>query len=47
MCSMIYGGPQQALVAGTLNGQSVRARFKRTNGCEIARWNRLAFLFRA
>jgi hypothetical protein len=47
MCTAIYGGPERALVVGTLNGRRVHARFKRTNGCEIARWNRLAFLFRA
>jgi hypothetical protein len=47
MCTTIYGGPEQALVTGTLDGRRVSARFKRTDGCEIARWNRLAFLFRA
>jgi hypothetical protein len=47
MCSEIYGGPQQALVTGTIDGRTVKARFKRTDGCEIARWNRLAFLFHA
>jgi hypothetical protein len=47
MCTTIYGGPDQALVTGTLDGRKVYARFKRTDGCEIARWNRLAFLFRA
>jgi hypothetical protein len=46
VCTQIYGGPQQALVTGTLDGRKVRARFKRTNGCETARWQRLAFLFR-
>jgi hypothetical protein len=44
-CTMIYGGPQQALVTGTLAGRRVWARFRRTDGCEIARWQRLAFLF--
>jgi hypothetical protein len=47
VCTQIYGGPQQARVTGTLGGRRVSARFRRTNGCEIARWNRLAFLFRA
>jgi hypothetical protein len=47
MCSMVYGGPEQALVTGTIGGRKVSARFKRTNGCETARWNRLAFLFHA
>ena len=43
-CTLIYGGPQTALVAGTLNGSRVWARFTRRDGCEIARWNRVAFL---
>jgi hypothetical protein len=47
MCSMVYGGPQQALVTGTLDGRTLHARFTRVNGCETARWNRLVFLFRA
>jgi hypothetical protein len=47
VCTMVYGGPQQALVTGTLGGRKLSARFKRTDGCETARWNRLAFLFRA
>ena len=41
---MIYGGPQVALVTGTLRGVKVWARFRRRDGCEIARWNRVAFL---
>jgi hypothetical protein len=47
MCSQVYGGPQQALVVGTLEGRKVWARFKRTDGCQTARWDRLAFLFGA
>ena len=43
-CTMIYGGPQEALVTGTLRGVKVWARLRRRNGCEIARWNRVAFL---
>ena len=46
-CTEIYGGPQEALVAGRLRGALVRARFNRRDGCEIARWNRVAFLFPA
>jgi hypothetical protein len=44
-CTLIYGGPQTALVTGTLNGSRLWARFTRRDGCEIARWNRVAFLF--
>ena len=45
VCSQIYGGPQVAVVRGLFRGRRVRAAFTRRNGCEIARWNRLAFLF--
>lgn len=44
-CTQIYGGPQQALVTGRFRGRLVRARFSRTDGCEIARWNRVRLLF--
>jgi Subtilisin inhibitor-like len=44
-CSQIYSGPQEALVRGTFRGRRVSIRFTRRNGCETARWNRLAFLF--
>jgi hypothetical protein len=46
-CTAIYGGPQEALVTGRFRGKIVRARFNRKNGCEIARWNRVRFLFPA
>jgi len=42
VCTEIYGGPQRARVVGTLKGQPVRATFSRTNGCEIARWQRIS-----
>ena len=44
-CTEIYGGPQEALVTGTFRGRRVHARFNRVNGCEIARWDRVAVLF--
>jgi Tol biopolymer transport system component len=44
-CTEIYGGPQQATVVGVYGGKPVRTTFTRTNGCQIARWNRVAFLF--
>ncbi|MGP3990692.1 SSI family serine proteinase inhibitor [Streptomyces sp. 3N207] len=40
-CTMIYGGPATAHVTGTWRGRKIDAWFKRTNGCEVARWNRL------
>jgi len=44
-CTQIYGGPDEALVAGTFRGRRVFARFNRRNGCEIARWERVRALF--
>lgn len=46
-CTEIYGGPEEALVTGRLRGALVSARFNRRDGCEIERWNRVAFLFPA
>ncbi|WP_374999793.1 SSI family serine proteinase inhibitor [Aeromicrobium sp. CTD01-1L150] len=40
-CTMIYGGPQQATIVGTLDGEDVDASFSRENGCEMARWDAL------
>ena len=45
VCTQIYGGPQTARVAGRFRGRFVWVRFTRRNGCEIARWNRVRFLF--
>jgi hypothetical protein len=44
-CTQIYGGPQEALVTGRFRDALLRARFNRKNGCEIARWTRVRFLF--
>jgi len=41
-CTMVYGGPQTATVQGRWGGKDVLTTFKRTDGCEIARWNRIA-----
>jgi hypothetical protein len=38
MCSMVYGGPQTATVAGRWHGTEVVAHYRRTNGCESDRW---------
>ena len=43
-CTEVYGGPAVAKVTGLIGGHSVNARFRRTDGCEIARWERLGFL---
>jgi hypothetical protein len=44
-CTQIYGGEQEALVTGRFRGKPVRAPFTRKDGCEIARWSRVRFLF--
>ncbi|MEV0183719.1 SSI family serine proteinase inhibitor [Streptomyces sp. NPDC050625] len=41
VCTMIYGGPATAHVTGTWAGRPVDARYDRSNGCEIARWNQM------
>ena len=42
MCTEIYGGPEQAQVSGTLDGDAVDAQLSRVNGCEIHRWEALS-----
>ncbi|MFF3838050.1 SSI family serine proteinase inhibitor [Streptomyces sp. NPDC001930] len=42
MCTMQYGGPATAHVTGTWAGRPVDTSFKRTDGCEIARWDDFA-----
>ena len=44
LCTQQYGGPQVATVTGKFHGRQVQAEFRRTDGCEIARWNALAAL---
>jgi len=41
-CTQIYGGPETASITGTLNGEPVDAKFSRTDGCEIKRWDAAA-----
>jgi Subtilisin inhibitor-like len=45
VCTKIYGGPSVAKVKGLFRGETVDAHFSRTDGCEIARWDKHAFLF--
>lgn len=45
VCTMVFGGPEVALVRGTFRGKRVWTYFRRRDGCEIARWKRVAFLF--
>lgn len=41
ICSMQHGGPATARITGTWNGHKVDSTFRRTNGCEISRWDEL------
>jgi hypothetical protein len=45
-CTQLYGGPETAHVTGTIDGDKVNRRFRRTNGCEIADFTRAAGLLR-
>ncbi len=40
VCTMRYGGPATAHVTGTWSGRPVDATYDRSNGCQIARWDR-------
>ena len=41
VCTEQYGGPQEAVVSGTIDGETYSGTFTRRNGCEIARWEAL------
>jgi hypothetical protein len=43
-CTQVYGGPQTAVVRGTIAGEKVNRRFTRTNGCELADFTRASRL---
>lgn len=47
LCAQLYGGPMTAVVTGSYYGRSLWTRLTRQDGCAIARWNRVAFLFPA
>jgi hypothetical protein len=40
-CTQIFGGPETATIRGTLRGEQVEARYARSDGCEINRWDRV------
>ena len=40
-CAQVYGGPQVAIVSGSMGGRRVWARLTRVDGCQIARWERV------
>jgi len=46
-CTSQFGGPETVTVRGTLRGETVDVRFDRTDGCEIARYERIEPLLSA
>ena len=44
ICTELYGGPAEATIVGTVDGDVVNARLSRSNGCEIGRWQELSAL---
>lgn len=40
-CTEIYGGPDKATIAGTVDGEPVDAEVARNNGCGISDWDSL------
>ena len=42
VCTQIYGGPQKAVVKGTIGSARIWSSFRRRDGCEIGRWNRFS-----
>jgi len=47
MCTELYGGPAEARITGTVDGEPVDAYLSRANGCETQRWQALAALLPA
>ena len=45
ICSQIFGGTETARIYGYWQGKKINARFSKSNGCQIERWNRVEFLF--
>jgi hypothetical protein len=43
-CTQQFGGDWKATITGTLHGRPLAANFMLTNGCEISRWQRFAWL---
>ncbi|MFD9405507.1 SSI family serine proteinase inhibitor [Streptomyces sp. NPDC059989] len=41
ICTAQNGGPATARITGSWHGRKVNATFRRTNGCEIDRWDEL------
>jgi hypothetical protein len=46
-CTELYGGPQLAIVSGTVDGRRVWVKLTRIDGCQIDRWDRFPSLLPA
>lgn len=44
-CTMIYGGPERVKVTGSVRGKKVNTVFLRSDGCQIARYEKALALF--
>ena len=44
-CALVFAGPESAAVGGVYGGKPVSTGFNRQSSCEVARWNRVRFLF--
>jgi hypothetical protein len=44
VCTQVYGGPDRALIRGRIGTTSIRRRFGRADGCQIADWTRASLL---
>jgi len=47
ICTQIFGGPEEAEVAGIFEREEIQATFSRQNGCEIDRWETVRPLLEA
>ena len=45
-CTMIYGGPQTAVVTGRWSSKRISTTFNRADGCHIAKWEAAQALFK-
>lgn len=41
VCTNVYGGPDVAMIQGTVRGKRVSVAISRTDGCQLALWSEL------
>ena len=46
-CTEIFGGPETAMITGSLAGEPVESEFSRANGCEIKHFDRFVSLLQS